>query len=81
VARRFKFHARCGVQSAPCRIYTNLSRTGPLVLCWPQIGQPQSSDGWAEPKHFCGGLSLVVVDQMLEWRIRQLEGLVWLVPR
>jgi len=32
-------HAGCGVQSAPCHIHTNLTRTDPLVSCWPQIGR------------------------------------------
>ena len=70
--------ARCGVQSAPYHILTNLSRTGPLISCWPQMGQHQSSGGWAEPRHFWGGSSLVVVSRMQEWKIGELQGLVCL---
>jgi len=62
-------HARCGVQSAPCHIQTNLSFTGPLISCWPQIGHHQSSGGWAEPRHSWGGRNMVVVGRMREWRI------------
>jgi len=74
-------HAGCGVHSASCHIHTNLSRTGTLLTRWPQIGQHQSSGGSAEPRHFWGGRSLVVVGRMWEWRIGELEGLALLVPR
>jgi len=68
-----------------CVVYTlahpqQSKRTGPLVSRWLQIGQYQSS-GWAEPRHFWGDRSLVVVDQMQEWRIGELEVSTWLVPR
>ena len=53
----------------------------PINFMLAAIGQRQSSGGWPEPRHFWGGRSLVVVGRMQEWRIGELEKLMWLVPR